>query len=76
MPKIRSEPWIRGRDCECDISCVDHASGGQCLLNGAPHTHPDDGRGNYGPCPVHPDARAALWPLLATPTTPEATPRA
>jgi hypothetical protein len=59
MPRIRVAPWVRGRDCECDISCVDHSSGGQCHLNGTPHTHPDDGHGNYGPCPVHRDAPGA-----------------
>lgn len=53
--------WTRGVDCECDLSCVAHASGGQCHLNGTAHTHPDDGRGHYGRCPVHPHAPAAAW---------------
>jgi hypothetical protein len=57
--------WVRGSDCECDISCCGHASGGRCVLNGRPHVHPGDGRGNYGPCPVHPQAaRSPLFNLI------------
>lgn len=57
----RTTYWRRGIDCECDISCVNHPSGGQCHLNGTPHTHPGDEHGNYGPCPVHPYAPVAVW---------------
>lgn len=37
--------------CTCVYSC------GSCSLSGDWHVHPDaDGRGLFGPCPLHPDA--------------------
>lgn len=42
-------------DCMCLVSCASDPLT-RCSLSGQWHTHPDDGTGVYGPCPVHPDA--------------------
>lgn len=63
--KLSGITWTRGVDCECDVSCRDHPSGGQCILNGRPHVHPGDAQGRYGLCPVHPEAiRSPLFNLI------------
>jgi len=41
--------------CTCVVDCAEHPPTA-CSLSGAPHVHPDDGSGTFGPCPVHPDA--------------------
>lgn len=45
----------RAADCLCVMSCADDPAMA-CSLSGVWHTHPDDGSGTFGPCPVHPDA--------------------
>lgn len=46
-------------DCVCVVSCVDDPAT-SCSLSGEMHVHPDDGRGVFGACPVHPDAPGDL----------------
>ena len=42
-------------DCTCVVSCADDPSTA-CSLSGTNHVHPRDRRGEFGACPVHPDA--------------------
>lgn len=53
------DPDMRGEretgECVCVLSCADDPPTA-CSQSGRWHTHPDDGSGTFGPCPVHPDA--------------------
>lgn len=57
-PECRDQPGFwndQAAACTCVVSCADDPATA-CSLSGISHVHPDDGRGIFGPCPVHPDA--------------------
>jgi hypothetical protein len=56
---MTTEDTTKAAECTCVVSCADDPKTA-CSLSGIDHVHPLDECGEFGPCPVHPDAPGDL----------------